>query len=1043
MGRARKVVGKNVMFEPPFRHAHDEWSKLNAVRCDCLLHNKPLPTAMPEPSEFFMEEYYYNMLTGKINSTDVNDEFYSTFTGHIWGDPRRKLTQSTVMCVVDKLAEEDIVMEQCMSGRVFEFVASYLAKYGIDASQFYITPVYKCCRSDVITGVVTLSQRMQNRWYAPLDLEMSFVKPSYLVLMGASPIKWWYGSTYLLKQIDGVAMDDEYWRHDSVGGRTSYVKEPVKVISMCNPIVSAYGKTEKDTQRALIGLNTLVSCMGVDTAQENDIEHIVVNRLADVEAIRDRINKECVDNLIAIDAEWNGEHPQNVDWYLRTLQISWAPKKSVAIVLNDTDGCCVYSKVDEQKVKQCICDILKEKQIAGHYIDADMEHLVAYGIPILDYFKIPDTAEEYQTLVDSHASCGFDTALAAHAIEETDDFSLTSQYLKYTTAPRYEVELSKWLKAYKSDNKQKKLTGYGPVPDSILCPYGNYDADVTRRLAVILRDKLRSDRFGHNCYIPFWANMRVIPALVTMKNTGIAIDQDLMYRLHKLYSDAYVSLYTELQEYVGLNCENFKTNSSQQKQYFLFSRGKKPDENMNTLGLDPLFSTSKPPVPWEEVVRGGKADTLNASTDKKTLKLLSQRAKNRTFMAYNSDGKHIQLSCERAIQLLLDCSAVNAVLHNVLNISADKLGELRNNLVDSIGGESGGDGEDGLAGTGTAGLAQHICDDGRMRTTFYTTKETGRWSSSRPNLQNIGKTAEETYKSILGDKYVAPLRALFKADPGYLLVSSDFIGAELSAIASLSGDETMLDHVSRSMLPESDPNYYDIHSNIAVLAFHLDCEPTKNSLKKAGLGHYRVLAKSVIFGTLYGRGARAIAKQAEEEGMNTTVDDSQAVINTIFTMYPKLKQFLNSCAAAATSPGWLCNAFNRYRRFNTPYDEKTAAEYGRQAQNFPVQSLVADAVTRVIAALYYRKEEYGIDYKLVLQIHDEVNALVAIKDVATYVKKVLPECMIKSVPIYPRKPDGTLTGAGPYYFGNDVTVCEHWGIALNNDQLKEKYNIIL
>ena len=96
---------------------------------------------------------------------------------------------------------------------------------------------------------------------------------------------------------------------------------------------------------------------------------------------------------------------------------------------------------------------------------------------------------------------------------------------------------------------------------------------------------------------------------------------------------------------------------------------------------------------------------------------------------------------------------------------------------------------------------------------------------------------------------------MLMASPGNVLVEADFIGAELFGMARMAGDAAMIDHCLRNQLPEDDKNYYDIHSNVAVFAFKLSCPPTKKGLQSIGKEHLRIVAKSVIFGIAYGRGA--------------------------------------------------------------------------------------------------------------------------------------------------------------------------------------------
>lgn len=93
----------------------------------------------------------------------------------------------------------------------------------------------------------------------------------------------------------------------------------------------------------------------------------------------------------------------------------------------------------------------------------------------------------------------------------------------------------------------------------------------------------------------------------------------------------------------------------------------------------------------------------------------------------------------------------------------------------------------------------------------------------------------------------------------------------------------------------------------------------------------------------YGRQAKAIALAAEEEGIKVTEQEAQAIVDTIFKMYPGLVKFFEECRARAVTrdprgppaPRWLCGPFGRFRRFRDTDDRKIKGEYERQSQNFP------------------------------------------------------------------------------------------------------------
>lgn len=141
-------------------------------------------------------------------------------------------------------------------------------------------------------------------------------------------------------------------------------------------------------------------------------------------------------------------------------------------------------------------------------------------------------------------------------------------------------------------------------------------------------------------------------------------------------------------------------------------------------------------------------------------------------------------------------------------------------------------------------------------------------------------------------------------------------------------------------------------------------------------------------------------------------------------------------------PGWLRGPFGRLRRFPTPRNKKQGADYERQAQNFPVQGAVADAVSLAVSNLYdYRENarkngisEEELDYRLCLQVHDAIMLMVPATCVPKVVDEIFPLCMREQVPLYPAAFDGTPLGTGPFYFGMDITVQQSWGVTMNPDE---------
>lgn len=337
---------------------------------------------------------------------------------------------------------------------------------------------------------------------------------------------------------------------------------------------------------------------------------------------------------------------------------------------------------------------------------------------------------------------------------------------------------------------------------------------------------------------------------------------------------------------------------------------------------------------------------------------------------------------------------------------------------------------------------------------FIVTRRNGKVSVS-----GNSKSRDSDYKRMLGEQnYKRKIRSILKASPGYCLIEFDYKGAELYGMALMSGSKKMRAHCEAAntyaeagfdingkpsphgtkcpvdpkngcvLCGYPHPLYYDIHSNVAKLAFQLACHPSKFGLFLLKKSHFRTLAKNVIFGIAYGRGAKAIALQAKEQGINVSPEEAQVVIDAIFRMYPELVPFFEAAKQRATNDKWLCSCYGRLRRFPTTSDYKMEGEFERQAMNFPIQSMIASAVDRGLAYLDQAIDDQGLtdDIRLLLAIHDA--GLVECRyELVPYAKKLIQWAMVEKVPIYPSTLDGVPRGDGPYFLGLDFQVESHWG----------------
>ena len=114
----------------------------------------------------------------------------------------------------------------------------------------------------------------------------------------------------------------------------------------------------------------------------------------------------------------------------------------------------------------------------------------------------------------------------------------------------------------------------------------------------------------------------------------------------------------------------------------------------------------------------------------------------------------------------------------------------------------------------------------KIHTSFnQTMTQTGRLSSSEPNLQNIS----------IRDELGKEIRKAFVAEDGYHLLSADYSQIELRVLASLSGETKMIEAFNEGI---------DIHDKTAMDIFHLNKEDVTPNIRRQ--------AKAINFGVVYG-----------------------------------------------------------------------------------------------------------------------------------------------------------------------------------------------
>jgi len=236
---------------------------------------------------------------------------------------------------------------------------------------------------------------------------------------------------------------------------------------------------------------------------------------------------------------------------------------------------------------------------------------------------------------------------------------------------------------------------------------------------------------------------------------------------------------------------------------------------------------------------------------------------------------------------------------------------------------------------------------GKIHTSFnQTVTATGRLSSSNPNLQNI------PVRDALGRE----IRKAFAAGPGEVFFSADYSQIELRLMAHLSKDPSMI---------EAFRNGQDIHTATAAKIYQIPLEQVTSDMRRK--------AKTANFGIIYGISAFGLA-----ERMGVSRGEAKELIDGYFETYPQVKAYMDNAIREAGQKGWVETIFHR-KRYLPDIHSHNANVRGyaeRNAINAPIQGTAADIIKVAMVQIQKAFKENGLNTKMILQVHDELNFIV-------------------------------------------------------------------
>ncbi|MFI8594247.1 DNA polymerase I [Microbacterium sp. NPDC078428] len=242
-----------------------------------------------------------------------------------------------------------------------------------------------------------------------------------------------------------------------------------------------------------------------------------------------------------------------------------------------------------------------------------------------------------------------------------------------------------------------------------------------------------------------------------------------------------------------------------------------------------------------------------------------------------------------------------------------------------------------------------IAPDGRIHTTYVQTgSQTGRLSSTEPNLQNIPVRTDESRR----------IREAFQVGEGYeALLTADYSQIEMRIMAHLSEDPGLIEAFNSGE---------DLHRFVGARVFGVSPDDVTPAM--------RTKVKAMSYGLVYGLSAFGLSKQLRIEQ-----SEAKELMTEYFARFGAVRDYLRGSVAQARIDGYTETIFGRRRPFpDLGSPNRVLRENAeRAALNAPIQGSAADIMKIALFHIHDALREEGLRSRILMQIHDELVVEVA------------------------------------------------------------------
>jgi DNA polymerase-1 len=240
-------------------------------------------------------------------------------------------------------------------------------------------------------------------------------------------------------------------------------------------------------------------------------------------------------------------------------------------------------------------------------------------------------------------------------------------------------------------------------------------------------------------------------------------------------------------------------------------------------------------------------------------------------------------------------------------------------------------------------LPQLVDERSRIHTTFLqTVAQTGRLSSTNPNMQNV------PIRTPLGRE----IRGCFEAEDECLLISVDYSQIELRVLA----------HIAREpVLEEIFKRGEDVHTATASEVFEVAPEQIDPGMRSK--------AKMINYGIVYGLSDYGLADR-----LNIPLEEAKAFIDAYLERFSCVAGFISETIELAKEEGHVKTLWGRRRQIPElrarNYQVRSLGE--RLAVNTVIQGTAADIIKLAMVRCHSALHDGGLLTKQILTIHDEL-----------------------------------------------------------------------